>query len=363
VISAQSYRPNAYTRADLEIFEGIADLAAVVSQNVKHVQELDRRRREAENLEEIVHALVSSLDVEEVLGRVADAALDLLDVDGAMVLLFDPDEELARVAASRGPIGPEVGTALPMEGGLVASLLREKRPVVVEDVPSTQLLTEGQRSLLRAQCVLAVPLVHGEEVTGALAVGMARHRAFRPDDRHLLERLAAHATVAIQNARLHTRLHSLSLTDPLTKLANRRHLEMILSREMAAARRGRRVSVVLFDLDNFKQYNDTLGHLAGDGVLEAMGEVLTAETRAMNIVARYGGDEFLAVLSETSIEGARLLARRVAERVQRHPSLGPHGINVSAGVAEYEPSMRTTKELIRAADEDLYRSKEARRAR
>jgi diguanylate cyclase (GGDEF)-like protein len=118
--------------------------------------------------------------------------------------------------------------------------------------------------------------------------------------------------------------------------------------------------VVLFDLDGFKQYNDTLGHLAGDEVLSAVGEVLSGETRAMNLVARYGGDEFLAVLSDTSLEGARQNAMRVAERVARHPSLGPVGITLSAGVAAYGEGTSSVSTLIRAADEDMYRSKAAR---
>ncbi|MSR22840.1 MAG: sensor domain-containing diguanylate cyclase [Gemmatimonadetes bacterium] len=360
VISTQSYRPGAYAQADLELLEGIAGLAAVAIQNVSHVQELDRRCREAENMEEIVRALVSSVDIEELLGTVADAALDLLGADGAVAWLFE--EDLARVGASRGPIALDAGTTFPLEGGLVTALLEERRAVIVEDVRTTELLTSQQRALLRSRCALVVPLVHGERVTGALSVEMARPRPFRKEDQQLLERLAGHAMVALQNAQLHASLQAASLTDPLTKLPNRRHLEMHLTRELAAAQRGRKLSVVLFDLDNFKQHNDTLGHLAGDGVLEAMGEVLAIETRAMNLVARYGGDEFVAVLSDTPAEGARLHAGRVADRVARHPGLAPYGITLSAGVAEYGESARTIKDLLKVADEDLYRSKAEKRS-
>jgi diguanylate cyclase (GGDEF)-like protein len=94
-----------------------------------------------------------------------------------------------------------------------------------------------------------------------------------------------------------------------------------------------------------------------------MGEVLAGETRAMNLVARYGGDEFLAVLSDTSLEGARQHAARVAERVARHPALGPHGITVSAGVAAYGEGHDSVNDLIQAADEDMYRTKAAKNPR
>jgi PleD family two-component response regulator len=100
-------------------------------------------------------------------------------------------------------------------------------------------------------------LSFGDQVIGALSAGVVRDHAFDDDDAHLIERLAGHASVALKNARLHASLQALSLTDPLTGLPNRRHLEIHLGQELAAAQRGRKLSVVLFDLDNFKTYNDT----------------------------------------------------------------------------------------------------------
>lgn len=359
VISAQSYRRNAYTHSDLELLQGIAALAAVASQNVSHVSELDRRRREAEKMEGIVRALVSSLDMEEVLSRVAEASLDLLEADGAVVWLLE--EESARVAASTGPIAPEVGSHMPLKGELVEILTERRRPMLLDEIGEvSESLGARLRAQLKARSAMVAPLTFGDRVTGALAVGVAHDRAFESEDANLMERLAGHASVALQNARLHASLQALSLTDPLTGLPNRRHLELHLAQELAAARRGRKLAVVLFDLDGFKQYNDTLGHLAGDEVLSAVGEVLSGETRAMNLVARYGGDEFLAVLSDTSLEGARQNAIRVAERVARHPSLGPVGITLSAGVAAYGEGTSSVSTLIRAADEDMYRSKAAK---
>jgi two-component system, cell cycle response regulator len=176
----------------------------------------------------------------------------------------------------------------------------------------------------------------------------------------VLQRLAGHAALALENARLHARLRALSLTDPLTDLPNRRHLELHLAQEFAAARRGRALAVVLFDVDYFKEFNDTLGHLAGDDALRAIGEIMTGETRAMNLVARYGGDEFVAVLSDTDLEGGERHAERVAQRLGRHPVLGPLGLTLSAGVAEFRDSMEHVEDLLDTADRNLYRSKEVR---
>ena len=180
VISAQSYQRNAYTNSDLELLEGIAALAAVASQNVSHVSELERRCREAENMEGIVRALVSSLDMDEVLSRVAEASLELLEADGAVVWLLE--EEAARVAASKGPIAPEVGSRLPLEGELVEILTERKRPLFLEEIGEmSSPLGERLRGHLKARSAMVAPLTFGDRVTGALAVGVAHDRAFESE--------------------------------------------------------------------------------------------------------------------------------------------------------------------------------------
>lgn len=353
-ISAQSYRPFAYSRSDMELLAGIADLAAIATQNAAHVAELEQRRREAENMEEIVRALGSSLEVSKVLSRITEAACDLFAAEWAIVWLLDAGT--ARVAAAMGK-APEVGTEIPIGGEAINLLQSTRRPLRLEELAANQEALGELQDKLHVRSALTAPLPQVDGISGALMVGTAEDNPFSEEDFQLIDRLAGHAAVALHNAHHHENLQALSLTDSLTKLPNRRHLEMHLSREMAAAQRGRRLSVVIFDLDNFKQYNDTLGHLAGDAVLEAMGQVLATETRAMNLVARYGGDEFIAVLSDTPIEGARLHASRVREQVAKHPALGPHGITVSAGAWEYGKDTPTIKDLLRAADEDMYRAK------
>ena len=133
----------------------------------------------------------------------------------------------------------------------------------------------------------------------------------------------------------------------------------LLGREVAAARRGRRLALVLFDLDDFKHYNDTLGHVVGDQILKAFGRVLADENRAMNLVARFGGDEFVSVLSESNEEGARGYLERVEARVRADRVLAPHGVTVSSGIAHFETDqMVGVDELIQSADRHMYKHKE-----
>jgi diguanylate cyclase (GGDEF)-like protein len=154
----------------------------------------------------------------------------------------------------------------------------------------------------------------------------------------------------------------LALTDDLTGLANRRQARMVLEREFAAAQRGRSLSVVMFDLDRFKDYNDRHGHRAGDGAVRAFGDALARCTRLMDLSARYGGEEFLSVLSSSGIDGAQAFAERVRLAFAAHPENG-HGLTVSAGLASYAPTMRSVDDLVVAADTAMYAAKRGGRDR
>jgi len=148
----------------------------------------------------------------------------------------------------------------------------------------------------------------------------------------------------------------LALVDRLTALPNRRQLEEVLAREFAAAERGRGLTVVLFDLDHFKQVNDRHGHAAGDRVLQAFGKVLAANTRRENVSGRFGGEEFVSVLRDTDIESAVVFAQRVLDQMRDWPL--PWGAQtVSAGVAHYQRGMGSYELLLGEADRALYAAK------
>jgi diguanylate cyclase (GGDEF)-like protein len=152
------------------------------------------------------------------------------------------------------------------------------------------------------------------------------------------------------------RAEALALTDELTRIPNRRHLRLVLEHDFAAAQLGRPLTVAIFDLDRFKNYNDRYGHASGDIVLRTFADMLDAGTRRMNLSGRYGGEEFLAILSDTELDRALHFVERI-----RHGTtmleLPAGSISVSAGVASYRPGMRSPDELIAAADEALYRAK------
>lgn len=155
------------------------------------------------------------------------------------------------------------------------------------------------------------------------------------------------------------RAEALALTDELTGLPNRRHLRLVLERDFAAAqRRGRPLSLAMFDLDQFKAYNDRYGHAAGDVALQAFAGMLQARTRRTDLSARYGGEEFLTILAETDIEDALTFVDVLRERIA-NLELPEGSVTASIGLASHTPGMTTLDDLIAAADKAMYQAKAA----
>jgi diguanylate cyclase (GGDEF)-like protein len=153
-------------------------------------------------------------------------------------------------------------------------------------------------------------------------------------------------------------------TDALTGLANRRGGEEAMRRELARARRsGAMLSLVLFDVDHFKRVNDTYGHATGDLVLQQVASILTASVRLTDVVSRWGGEEFLLLLSGTSLEGARTLGERIRKRIEDARSASLPSVTVSAGVAQLLPADVTGADVLGRADEQLYEAKRSGRNR
>lgn len=203
----------------------------------------------------------------------------------------------------------------------------------------------------------------------SLAVSVMVYRGALPRQDLLLPVVAAYIAIALAIGFMSEKMHDArasaegqALTDDLTGLANRRHGRMHLEAKLADAARGAPVSVVLFDVDNFKIYNDHNGHAAGDVMLREFAEVLRREAGAQHLPVRYGGEEFLTVLSACDQSGALAFAERV-RRGLKGLNGGQGGITVSAGIATYGPGLTAANELLICADRALYQAKQDGRDR
>ncbi|HVF55630.1 MAG TPA: GGDEF domain-containing protein [Pyrinomonadaceae bacterium] len=219
---------------------------------------------------------------------------------------------------------------------------------------------EGERQ------VLAIPLVNGERVIGVLESVREGEgaRSFSDPDASLLSALSLPLTAALSNAVRIAEAERLSQTDDLTKLHNARFLRQYLIGELKRARRyGSPVSALFLDLDDFKRVNDQHGHLVGSHVLMEMAAVVLASVRDTDVVARYGGDEFVAILPETAVEQAARVAERVRERIAGHVFTGGRALRLrltaSFGVATFPIHAQSPQQLVASADAAMYEAKAA----
>ena len=214
---------------------------------------------------------------------------------------------------------------------------------------------------------VALALAGGMAVITATQIVVVAYQVADPNWTLLMAIVAIYLAVSLGIATLAEALRrerraaeDLARIDQLTELPNRRHLEDALQREFAAAERGRGLAVVIFDLDRFKQVNDRHGHAAGDMALKAFANVLRTNTRLENLSARFGGEEFVALLRDTDADSAVLFAQRVLDQMRESPL--PWGAQtVSAGVAEYYRGLGSYELLLGEADRALYQAKEGGR--
>ncbi len=309
----------------------------------------------ADTFDRFGEALGRTHDLDGLLHTVLDAALRGSDGMVAVAVL-GRDGEFSEVVSTVSD------TASGEASGAFEELTALARMAAVEHVTVT---TE---SVACAGSAVALPLESDHGVIGALAI--ARGPGDGPFDEPALSAVAAlgtHVGTAVGNVRAHEETRRLSVTDPLTGAGNFRQLSTTLAREVERAHRfGRPLSVMMLDLDHFKQVNDTLGHAFGDAVLREFARRLQDCLREVDTVARYGGEEFAVVLPETDPDGATRVASRIVEAVRAVPFVAAgisREVSVSVGVASFPQHGRSAADVMRAADSALYAAKRAGRDR
>jgi diguanylate cyclase (GGDEF)-like protein len=309
----------------------------------------------------LIHAqetiAAAGLDVSAVLMALATHARELTGAGGSMVELVDGEGRVTRAAADSAAV--QVGVEL-ADTGTTGRAMMQRRLVRWDDPASDPDAPEGRagnggagEGRGTAKSVIAAPLEKGDKLAGVLTVVSPRPKAFDAGDEHAVRVLSRFAVHQITHADRLEHAERTSRMDPLTGLGNRRALDEALQRELARhIRYDSKLSLVVVDLDGFKQVNDTHGHQAGDRVLAAVGRRL-GEIRGADGAFRLGGDEFAVVLPETRIEAAELVARRLARQIR--DDTFPHEVTATWGIAEAVGP--DPEELLGAADRELYARK------
>jgi diguanylate cyclase (GGDEF)-like protein len=339
--------------ADQRVADAVQKLAAGMRETMRDLaQAVETAQTSRADLH--VGELAASLDLAEVTERTLEAASEISGVEAA--LLDTEAGDGARLSATVGMQAEEAAKSavqLPENDNLRAVEITYRYRI--DDVENSS------ASHVRSGVVL--PMRSDGTTVGSLSA-FSRSAGQKLGEAQIdeLERLAFRAGPALENARKYAEARALADLDALTSLHNRRHFHETLAREVARAQRyHRRLSLIVFDLDNFKMINDRVGHLAGDAVLAEASERLLSVVRSADIACRVGGDEFAIVLPESNVEEAELLAGRIARAINARPITPAGTVTLSAGVAELRPSDRPT-DLFERADEALYRAKELGKA-
>jgi diguanylate cyclase (GGDEF)-like protein len=326
-------------------------------------EELESRLAEIFFTHEFFKALTSYTSVDDVCSLIVDGCNGILGAEISCVYLFNREDWTLRLHASQGRPDHAFRTVVSVSETILGEAFREG--AVQQDAASS---IEGARSWMvdedEVASQAAVPLRAGENVFGVMVMASSTGRELSLAEMERLQVLGNQSSLSLQNAILHGELERLSVTDRLTELFNHGYFRQRLDEEFKRSSRfGHALSLIMIDIDDFKAFNDTHGHVRGDDILKGVSAVIRGNLREMDIAARYGGEEFVVLLPETEREGAVAVAERIREDVEQlGVSVVGHGRvsrTVSVGVACYPNDAQSAIRLLEQADKAMYAAKRA----
>lgn len=345
-------------------------LEVLVQERTRDLALMQRQAQELAALQKATSSLLQTLDLSRLMGQILDAAQEAIpSAEDAWLHLVEGQDGRGKRLTEIALHDPRIHRIkLPdnLQGPLKE--VSEGRSLRIADLQTeSELLSllENQQARRKIRSTILAPLVLDEDVLGALSLSASLPSVFSERDLQLLTSFAATATSAIYNAILYSETQSLAITDPLTGQLNRRTLFDLAQREIERFQRfGRPLSWIMFDIDRFKQINDTYGHAAGDQVLIAVVDRCCRIIRHIDILGRYGGDEFVILLPETDLHIAAEVADRIRTSISKPAVVTEAGsivVSISLGITEATPEAADLGLLLNKADQALYRSKRSGR--
>ncbi len=295
-------------------------------------------------------------NLEQVLRRIVDAVARILQVDVIILQLYSDEQQSFFMRVIKGREELTLGEQIKED------VIKKGQSHLINDLasfPKYKFLSEqGIRSLIVA------PLRRRKKIVGLIGGLADKPRDFTGEELDLLTTVASQAGLLVENAQLLEKTKLLSITDGLTNLYNHRHFQDKLIVEVKKAEKDKKsLSLIMGDVDNFKHYNDTNGHPAGDEVLRQIGKILKNNTKRRDIVARYGGEEFVIIFPNTSKKDAKIVAENLRKTVEEYKFVNeksqPGGsVTITFGLADYPGDSDSAKSIMKKADDALYKGKE-----
>jgi diguanylate cyclase (GGDEF)-like protein/putative nucleotidyltransferase with HDIG domain len=346
----------AFDEGHLELMRVLASEASIAIENARLFQEQRTKARHLSLLNLISRDAIATLNPDEVLSKIAEQLENGLTYDYIAIAQLEYTTRELTIAAEGGKKRGQIGRRLPLDMGLVGQVARTGKPGTFRATGNTQ--SNAKPLLPESQAAMALPIFYGDHLHGVLNVETEERIEFTEEESLLLRTLADLIAGALHNALSFQKAQEQAITDGLTGVKTHRFFMEALSSEWKrSSRAGRSFALVLMDLDRFKFVNDFYGHLEGDLVLQRVGQILETNCRRSDVVARYGGDEFVILMPETTMEHARQLSSKLRQWVAADPLLREKNISASFGIASYPLHGSSPQELIQVADASMYLSK------
>lgn len=359
VLDCQSKNLDHFDSETIDLLTLFSTQASMALQNA-HLYSLERRRaKQLEVINEIARQTTAVLDQAELLEKVCTLIQQAFLIGQVSILLREEDELVLR--ASRGALTTDtpVGGKLPIASELCGRSMAGGLTIIESHAEPGSSLSRETRSCM------GIPLVSFGQTLGMLVLESVEQARFQESDGESLEAVADICATAIQNAHYVERVKQLAYLDGLTGIFNRRFFELRILEEIDRARRFQTgMAVLMVDIDQFKRLNDEFGHLLGDEVLRQVSSIFSQQLRKIDVVCRYGGEEFAIVLSQTNPQHALAVAEKLRRLVEgwQFPGVA-RPVTISTGVATFPNHGTTRDELVKAADAGLYAAKQGGRNR
>jgi diguanylate cyclase (GGDEF)-like protein len=350
-----------YAVEDIDLLEFIsARVAASMAKEYSHEQ-LKEQDEETTLVNRLTAIITSSMSIQMIFEGFAQELKKVVDIDWATIALIDGTELYFLALSSTIGSAWQTGERIPLEGTATECACRDRQAVYEADLKRFhRYWTWDSHLQLGIRSVVYLPLSVTDRTIGSLILASRKPNVYSRRQIKLLEKVALQIAAPVENAQLYARLEQKSRIDELTGLFNRRHFEERLKEEVSRhSRYGDVFSIFMLDLDNFKAYNDTYGHPAGDTLLSQIGKIIKGSVRNVDQAFRYGGDEFVVILPQTTSEDAHVVAERVRGQIARTMGKTAIAVTASIGLANYPTDGVVADELVDVADNALYHAKRA----
>jgi diguanylate cyclase (GGDEF)-like protein len=370
VMSIQSYKKHFYQNEQLDLLNDLASHCAGALERIWAQEAVGDFVERLKVLHAAVSAINASFEMERICQVVYETVSQVMSCNDFVIDGYDPkSNEIVPIYAIEEPGRRVITNRYVADHGMAGEIVRTKTSMLfnnLEQIENSGIRFElyGSYEEDQTRSILAVPMILHGEIYGMVSAQSYQENAYTTEDIYLLEVLASHASIAIENARLFDSIQKLANTDPLTGILNRRRFFELAELEFTRAKLTHQLlSVIMLDVDDFKHFNDQHGHQAGDKVLELVAESCASSLRSDDIFGRLGGEEFAVVLPNTSLSDANDVATRLrlAIRGINLSDMTVTPVTVSVGVSEYDPTCKTFDIMIERADKAMYAAKNSGR--